>query len=478
MRYLFLLLFVSTFACAQNNDKPGISIFERNLKKDSVIKDLSTLYYLLNTVHPGQFIYCSKTAFDKCYDSLSKSIQTDLTALEFYTKASCLVSKIRDGHMYVDDSGIRKQVKIKLVIPFSVYKIKDTFYINKVAVPGYNYLIGNAVSTINGQPLREIVSASEVYMSLEGENETGMNPSLQLFPYYYYLLDSSPVFKINYTDSLGISQTASLEGIEYDVYRKNTRKIVNVIEQEFTKENIAILTVNTFSKEDFEYYKIDYKRYIDAFFKKVRKRKIAKLIIDVRGNGGGASEISNYLFSFLIDKPYYYIESICRKYKTTEWKKLCLTPQFIDDLDSAKTPRSGNLYYESANGNKWDYWWYKQQKPQKHPFKGELITLTDPACFSSTGHFVALLKYNHTGRIFGECTQGNYHCSSSGLPFQLPYSKLVVRIPLARFKMRMPEFNYDPKGICPDVVITKAPQDLKTGFDRTLNAAVNELLKK
>lgn len=53
--------------------------------------------------------------------------------------------------------------------------------------------------------------------------------------------------------------------------------------------------------------------------------------------------------------------------------------------------------------------------------------------------------------------------------FQLPYSKMLIRIPTAQFMMKMSNFTYDPKGICPDTELLKDADDFKNGYDRELN---------
>lgn len=477
MKYLLPLFFVSAISFGQNKESADKSVFTKALKKDSIIKEFSILYNLLNIVHPGQYIHCEKSTFDSCYDSLSKSIQTDLSAQEYYCKTSFLISKIKDGHTWVDNSIIKSQLQNKLVFPFSIYKISDKFTVNKSGTNEYNPCIGNTILKINDKSIQEIVSKIKPYLSLEGENETGMNYTFNLFPFYYFLIDTSNTFKIDYLDSIGSTKSVVFKGIEYKDYVKNTRKLVKPIQQEFKENKLAVLIVNTFYIDDFEYYKIDYKKYLDNFFKKVDKLEINNLIIDVRGNSGGSAEVSNYLFSYLTNKPYYYFEYVGKKYKNAaEWKHYCTTPQYINDVDTIATKYHNNLYCE-VETNKKDYWWFEKQKGKRKYYKGNLVTLIDGGCFSTTGHFVALLKDNQIGKLFGEYTQGSYYSNDGGLMFQLPYSKSLIRIPTAQFKMRMPSFVYNPKGISPDFEITKRPEDFKTNYDRQLNFTIDQLLE-
>lgn len=478
MKYFVPLIFVFSLSFAQNSDLPNNLSSERTLKKDSIIKEFDILYNLLNTFHPGEFMHCEKRSFNRCYDSLSNSIQTDLSITEFYCKASFLISKIKDGHTWVDNFKVKRELDDRLVFPFSIYQANDIFYISKPGTKEYNNLIGSIILKINDKPIEEITSKIKSYLSIEGTNETAVNTTFQQFPFYYFLIDTSTAFKIEYTDSIGNSKVAVLKGIEYKNFIKTTRKVVEPITQEFKENNITILTVNTFYIDDYEYKKINYKKYIDNFFKDLKKKNITNLIIDVRGNSGGSAEVSNYLFSYLTDKQYYYFEYVGKKYKKAgDLKYYSTTSQYIKDVDILATQYRNNLYCE-VETNKKDYWWFEKQKGKKKYFKGDVITLIDGGCFSTTGHFIALLKYNKIGKLFGECCQSSYYSNDGGHMFELPYSKFQVRIPTAQFKMRMPNFEYSSKGICPDVELIKTSQDIKTSFDRLLEMAANELLKK
>jgi hypothetical protein len=214
MKHVLPFLFISALSFGQNKELVNNSVFTKTLRKDSVIHDFEVLYSLLNTVHPGQFMHCNKSNFDQCYDSLRNSIQTDLSTEEYYCKTSILLSKIKDGHTWADNSIIKNQLQTKLVFPFRIYNIHEQFIISKSGSQEYNSFIGTTIVKINDKSIQEIVAAIKPYLSLEGENETGINYTFQLFPFYYYLIDSSNTFKIDYLDSIGNSKTTILKGIE------------------------------------------------------------------------------------------------------------------------------------------------------------------------------------------------------------------------------------------------------------------------
>lgn len=461
MKIILPLLFITQLSFGQN----------QVLKKDSTIADLNTLYLLLNEIHPGQFMHCSKANFDYCYDSLSKSIKSDLTQTDFFCKTQFLVSKIKDGHTWVDNSILISAIQNKMVFPFSIYKIDNSYVISKSGILEYDSLIGSVITKINNKDINTIVAGVTSLMSIDGENIPAINNSLQSFPFYYFLIDTTSSFRIQLTDKKNVSTEINLSGVLYKSFVKRTRKIVEPIAQEFLSNNTAVLTVNTFNIGDFEYKKIDYKKYIDNFFKHLAKHNITNLIIDVRNNNGGSAEVSNYLFSYLCKKTYYYFDYVGRKYKNVDkLRPYCTTPNYFSNVDTTKTVFEENLYCE-----KMGYWWFDKQKPKKKSFSGKLIVLINGACFSTTGHFLTLLKENNVGQLVGECSQGSFYSNDGGLMFKLPNSGLLVRIPTGQFKMKTSNFKYDSKGICPDIEITKQKEDLISGYDRQLAEAIKLL---
>jgi hypothetical protein len=478
MRYALLFFLFPFFAAGQPSSAINKDIFQPTLNKDSVLREFAIVYDLLNTVHPGEFMHCNKTSLDRCFDSLSRSIQTDLSPAAYYLKISCLLSKVKDRHTFMNNAVIKEGMQTALVFPFSIYKINDQYIVNKSGEPEYAYHIGKTISRINGKTMSAIVSTLTPYFSIEGNNETNINTYLQLFPFFYGLTDTAHVFTVTFKDSLGTEIKKTINGISFQTFQRNTRKIVGPIQHEFKRNNLAILTVNTFLTDYFEQKNINYKKNIDEFFERVAELKITNIIIDVRNNPGGSPEISNYLFSYLSNKPYYYFEYMGKKYKKAgSWKNFCTTPDRLDKMDAIATQPLNNLFCQTEK-TKPTEWWFKQQHGKKNYFKGNVITLIDGGCFSTTGHFIALLKTNHIGKLYGECSQGSFYSNDGGNWFTLPYSNYTLRIPTAQFKMRMPDFNYDPKGICPDKEITKQPEDFIIGYDRVLNAAKEDLTNK
>lgn len=82
---LTFLLFTINFAFGQTNEVKNL-LLDKTLKKDSVLAEFTDLYNLTNTIHPGQFMFCTKNEFDKTHFNLKKSIKSDISLVEYYKR--------------------------------------------------------------------------------------------------------------------------------------------------------------------------------------------------------------------------------------------------------------------------------------------------------------------------------------------------------------------------------------------------------
>lgn len=214
---------------------------------------------------------------------------------------------------------------------------------------------------------------------------------------------------------------------------------------------------------------------MDAFFAKTDSLKIRNLIIDLRDNSGGAAEIANYLFSYLVNVPYSYIEYIGAKYSSVKaWKHYARFPDNIEEINLEETKRLHGLNCYTSTNSSDDYWWFKKQENKANFYKGQVSVLINGGCFSTTGHLLSLMREYKVGKFYGEYSLGSNYSNAGGQAFVLPYSKTLVWIPTSLYKMRTPHFINDPKGIKPDVEIPIQPNDLKTKFDRQLDFIVKQ----
>ena len=472
--FLSLLFFTINFAFGQSIPAKEDSLLDKTLKKDSIITEFSELYHLINTIHPGQFMFCSKKEFDQTYTGLYRSIKTDLSPIEYFKLTATLTAKIKDGHTTTDRTKISSLLKDRMVFPFSIYKIRNNYYLGK-STHENRELTGCKILKINGQDIHSVVSEMQKYIHLEGRNETGLNTRFRNFPFYYFIYNPAGKFEIEYTDASNQRHNAILEGITFETYTKSVSEETEPLITSFRSKDIAILKFHSFGNGYNETDRKEAEKQLDIFFARLDSLKTQNLIIDLRDNSGGSADIASYLFSYLTARPYYYFDYVGAKYNSVkDWKHYAQNPDNIEEIDLKETKRQNGLNCYTATDST-DYWWFEQQQNKANYYKGKISVLINDGCFSTTGHLLALMREYKVGTFYGTYSQGSNYSNAGGQAFLLPYSKTLVWIPTFQYRMRTPHFNYDPKGIKPDIEIQIRPADLKTGFDTQMDFVIKRI---
>ncbi|HTO22372.1 MAG TPA: S41 family peptidase, partial [Spirochaetia bacterium] len=195
------------------------------------------------------------------------------------------------------------------------------------------------------------------------------------------------------------------------------------------RPGIAILSVRTFL---FPMGKTDYEKFFDHAFDVMRENRTQALILDLRGNWGGDPDAAAYLFARLIREPAPYFEQ--------------------------GTPLYGPLT--------------RAIPPAPNAFGGELIVLTDGACFSSTGHLCSLLRFHGLATFVGEETGGSWSTTDGAADYVLRCTGMRLRSSNSTFRTAVTGFPVG-RGVSPDVEVAPAIADLIAGRDPVMERALS-----
>ena len=203
--------------------------------------------------------------------------------------------------------------------------------------------------------------------------------------------------------------------------------------------NIGYLKINNFV--DYR----DFKPYFDSLYPAILKSD--GLIIDVRDNFGGATQMTLYVLKHLT------YDSI----GTVNWK----------------TPR--NIAAYKAWGVKND--WFESTGQKVEPFKDRPVytkpvnVLADESSFSGAEDFCFGFTTIHRGKLIGRSTAGS---TGSPLMFNLPDGALVL---ICTKKDTYPDgTEFVGYGIHPDIEVNKTIEDIRNGNDEALNVALNDII--
>ncbi|MCI0515926.1 S41 family peptidase, partial [candidate division KSB1 bacterium] len=187
------------------------------------------------------------------------------------------------------------------------------------------------------------------------------------------------------------------------------------------KNKVGILTIQSFNYPDPELYK---KKLIDCF-KQIEQDKIRYLAVDLRGNTGGYPELAADLLTYFISAPVPYL-----KEPEAERYAALLSPQ----------------------------------QPKAARFNGNAYFLCDGNSLSSSGHFLALVKYHHLGTIVGEIPGGTFYCNDESKLFDLPNSGLQAAVAQTTLMVYLEGYQMGDE-IVPDFVVKSSIADILKNHD-------------
>lgn len=385
--------------------------------KYSVSAMQADFYQLLAQIeknHPALYDFTSKDEYQVVVEQRFKKIKEPATITDFYKILVPLVVKIGCGHSQLwlpqwvwKDSAIG-------FLPLRLFIEKGKVYVMRNLSSDSSIKISVEVTGINGKTIPELLDTVNSFISTDGNNVSAKKDFLNTSWFNGLLaiaLDFPKEYVLDTRQASGSpDQQIKLSALNLDSYNKleawpsTTPKFV--ID---SLNKTGILTIRSFSFYDSV---AGFRHCIDSFFAEVKQQHIRSVILDLRDNSGGDPFCSAYLLAYLAKTPVRYYSEPYERYV-----------ELAKPIPLAADHFGGNLY-----------------------------TLINGNCFSSTGHLCALMKYYHFGKFIGSQTGGTYTCNDNGAYVSLNNTGIQLRIARNTFSVAVkgiPRFQ----GISPDFTI-------------------------
>jgi len=435
----------------------------------------------------------------KQFDSLCKAqkskIKDRMSALDFYQIVAPVVTYTKEGHCAIQTSEetgnyIRQHGKY---FPFLVKILdKKVYVLNDL---DHYKTKGMLLSKINGNSIDSIMTQFLKIEPADGYNTTSKYRWIEtaFSKYYLRFFEQQPnVFDIELINPKTNDKVHynGIPALSFKQYGKFVSKEIQSIPNYRYKEpaalkidtllSTAILTVNTFSTNDYTGGRKGFKEFLARGFQDIAHHKIKHLIIDIRKNEGGAQAMEDHLMSYLVDKEY-------PKYQYAEIPSF--TYSFLDYTNYRNKESQDDFekelkaeFYRSNDGRYLDLpGKYKSDTPQTNRFKGDLYILISGLSFSGGSEFAALAKNYTHARFIGEETGGGYYGNTSGffINYTLPNSKLTGRIPLIKFVVKEKQNNIPfGRGVMPDNEVQPKIEEYLSGYDTEMEFVKNLIKNK
>lgn len=419
---------------------------QKTIAPEMLKQDFAHFRESLQKEHAGLYRYESKSELDKLFDSCFAALNHPMTQFEFGKTIMFVISSVKDGHTGTNIPRLLLSHNNENTKMFPVY----VYFINNKA-----YVLCSRIKelpaeteilSIDNEPISEIRKKLLRYIPSDGKIETKKNQTLNngAFPFIYnWIYGNKDSFIVGYKTKQGKITTTNINAkFVRDFECDNANELSNSrdLQLDFPQDNTALLTIKTFDDNRLA-EKQNFRDFLDTSFKEILLKRVSNLIIDLRGNAGGADAYGALLYSYLANKPFKYFASI--------------------ESTTGKIQSNENSLLDL-------------QQPQNNFFGGKVIFLINGLCFSTTADFCSIAKSNNRGKFIGEETGGGYYGNTSGQisTTELPNSKITIKIPKFKYVNDVRKATYPDRGIIPDYIIMPGISEVIQHKDVQLNFAL------
>lgn len=402
------------------------------LSREQAIFDLMALIYSINEVHPDMFAGCSQAELMGAFNRTVSGLPDSLTVVELYRRAAPVVAMIGDGHtaLKILSEEILTPDTKRLPIIATINNRRELICqasADSVIPTGANIL------SINGTDIDTMIDTMLTYISGEREHFKLTRLSDDFAALHKLLYDAGE-YAIEYEprDSIGVS-VVILPAIEQSelISRSPVVKSRN-FGQDYaymtdSVNNVAIMEFNKFNDPG------RMEQFADSMFSDLRRKRITNLIIDIRNNSGGDSDVGDVLLKYISDKPFTQFDRMFVK----------ITPETVK-LTGDTTMVPGLFLIETDTASM-----QKPLTPEQGHYDGKVYLLISNRTYSSASSFAWIFKQLGMGKVIGEETGGMSVSYGDVVTYTLPISKLPCIISYKRF-WKYGADEEDIHGVMPD----------------------------
>lgn len=322
---------------------------------------------------------------------------------------------------------------------------------------------GDTLTSINGIKTDTLVAVLMRYRSSDGGGHAFGRAYLNA--YASILISAYFGFAHTYDIMAGGKLHTLSAGVAYHLPSTLSTRADNLHSGEgahlLMRDSVPVLRIPGFSKKD--------TKYLRKTVERLEADGYTQLIIDLRGNGGGARKSAISLTRALVDTAFGY----------TMIQPDLRTPNYLD-RSGRRAFRLSKIRYNvwefyrkrrSALGRSFRY----QYRPVRRPFTGKVVVLTDGFTGSSATMLTTWLHVHTDATFVGTQAGGGYNGHNGGTypTVTLPASGIRIKWPGYRFVLEVD--SRQSTGLVPHAIAEPTVNDFLEGRDAALEVALEVL---
>jgi hypothetical protein len=419
------------------------SFGQNKLSQQEVIEDLDYLRKSLEEAHYNLYTYITEEAFNQNFAQVKSSITKDsLSILETTSLFQSVISKANNGHTeipfpvaayfkYADSGGT--------LFPIDIAFENGKALIRKNLSDNNDIQIGSEVISINNLTINEVLEG--IFPLISAERRYFKLAKLELFSfprYYWQAWGEQKNFEV-VINNKGKTDKYQVQSITIEDFHTKRNEVFNPNRELRFLGNAAYLKPGDFSGDEKEY-----KGFIDSTFVEINNKNLPNLIIDLRNNLGGDDSYSNFLVSYLADRPFRWCSEFTLKTSSI------LKNHVKENYDITKPLWKSILDNEDGTTYPYEFDVYKPQ-PKEKRYTGNVYVLVNRQSHSQSAVTASQIQDYGLATIVGEETGDFPSLYASQYGYNLPNTGIEVKIS----KGYIVRVNGSKKaeGVIPDIYI-------------------------
>ncbi|WP_316811273.1 S41 family peptidase [Pedobacter heparinus] len=411
--------------------------------------DLQYFKILMEKAHPSLYRYVKKDSFNKLFEQASQRITSATDEFDFFQMLQAINSKVGCGHTNLRLS-IAAQRKLWArnipMLPFYISIDSNRLYIQRyIQAPGAaGYRINDEIMSINGLSAREILTKTRSLVGSDAHSNAYKDYRLEKGEFnwlYACIYGNHPEFNF-VLKRKGTAISITIKSVVSTKTFKplKEQEIADSLKLSFPPNlrSTAILKIRHFKDHDF---------FTDnrLIFKRLEDQKIEHLVIDLRNNPGGRSDMAIDLMKHLIGKTFRFSKQMEAVVDIAKFSAL-----FVAN----KSPSLAVLKEFPHSWHREESVWSRRQEPYKKQFKGKVFILVNGGTFSSAALLAIALKTQMECLLIGEESGGGSWGCNGGkvLNVNLPETGFQLSLPLM-WTYAINDLTNTGMGVMPDYYV-------------------------